>query len=56
MGKHRGNDENIDPNDTQGLQIRNEIPLDESDARLAEDVKIVDQGWNQRYDSKGNPK
>lgn len=56
MGKHKGKDEGIDQNSPEGIKLRLDIEPDMSDERISEDVKIIDQGYNQRYDTKGNKK
>lgn len=54
MGKHSGKSEDVDLNDTQSIRIREQIPIDMSDGRVAEDVKIIDEGYNSVYDRGGN--
>lgn len=46
MGKHRGKDEGIDPDSPEGVRMREEIPLDQSDERIARDIAILENGWN----------
>lgn len=48
MGKHSGKDEGIDPNSPQGVQIREEIPIDISDERFQQDIDIINEAYGDK--------
>jgi hypothetical protein len=56
VGKHSGQPKFEDPNSKENIKAREEIQIDMSPARVAEDVQIIDQGYNQVYYAKGNKK